>query len=161
MNDYEYKAIPAPERTVKVKGLKTPGERFAHLLTECLNEAASEGWEYVRAESLPCEERKGLFGKARSTQVVLIFRRALSSTPAPGEAFHHDEPAHRPEPRHMPEHHQPEPAAHSAHPIPRFRAEPALGQNAPAFADPAARREPVLRTRPADEPASDEDRDER
>ncbi len=74
---YEYKVIPAPQRTVKVKGLKTPGERFAHLLAEAMNAEAEEGWEFLRAETLPCEERKGLTGTAKSFQSVLIFRRAL------------------------------------------------------------------------------------
>ncbi|MCC5987254.1 MAG: DUF4177 domain-containing protein [Pararhodobacter sp.] len=148
MEDYEYKVIPAPARTVKVKGLKTAGERFAHLLSECLNEAASEGWEYVRAESLPCEERKGLMSTARSSQVVLIFRRQLPVAPVEEEAYPLAEP-------------EPAQAAHSAHPIPHFRSEPALGSGAPALGEAASRREPVLRARPADEPASGEDRDER
>ena len=150
MEDYEYKAIPAPARTVKVKGLKTAAERFAHLLSECLNEAASEGWEYVRAETLPCEERKGLFGTSRSTQVMLIFRRPLPVSPVEDEAV-------RPSLADR----ETAPAAHSAHPIPRFRAEPALGTGAPTHGEGASRREPVLRARPADEPASGEGRDER
>lgn len=153
MEDYEYKVIPAPVRTVKVKGLKTASERFAHLLTECLNEAAAEGWEYVRAENLPCEERKGLFGKARSNQVVLIFRRALpveheagyGAAPEAGAVFHHAEP-------------EPPKAPHSAHPIPRFRAEPALGQAAPGVNDPGTRREPSLRARAVDAPADNHER---
>ena len=165
MEDYEYKVIPAPARTVKVKGLKTPGERFAHLLTECLNEAANEGWEYVRAESLPCEERKGLFSKARSTEVVLIFRRALvydePQVESSADVFHHAEAAPRlaPEPPRravdMPDP-APSPAGQSAHPIPRFRAEPSLGQ-APAFGE-NSRREPMLRARQSDEPGNEDDR---
>ncbi len=165
MEDYEYKVIPAPARTVKVKGLKTPGERFAHLLTEYLNEAASEGWEYVRAESLPCEERKGLFSKAKSTQVVLIFRRALvydePQMESPAEVFHHAEPAsrHAPEPpRGAADTPGPAstPAGQSAHPIPRFRAEPSLGQ-APAFGE-NSRREPMLRARQPDQPGDEDER---
>lgn len=73
---YEYKVIPAPLRTIKVKGLKTPAERFAHLLEGALNAEVGEGWEFVRAETLPCEERKGLTGTAKSFQSVLVFRRA-------------------------------------------------------------------------------------
>lgn len=155
MEDYEYRVIPAPARTVKVKGLKTTGERFAHLLDEYLNEAACEGWEYLRAEALPCEERKGLFGKARSTQVVLIFRRQLPAPAAEGESPHHAEPEYRPESRPA----QAE-AARSVHPIPSFRAEPALGQGNPAGAE-ATRREPVLRARPAGDDERGDDRDER
>lgn len=72
---YEYKVVPAPLRTVKVKGLKTTEERFAHLIEEALNDEAAGGWEYLRSETLPCEERKGLTGTARSFQSVLVFRR--------------------------------------------------------------------------------------
>lgn len=73
---YEYKVIPAPLRTVKVKGLSTPAERFAHMLEGAVNAEAGEGWEFLRAETLPCEERKGLTGTAKSFQSVLVFRRA-------------------------------------------------------------------------------------
>lgn len=82
---YEYKAVPAPERTPRVRGLKTTGERFAHMLTETLNGLAGEGWEFLRAETLPCVERKGLMGSAASTQVVLIFRRELPRFVPPAE----------------------------------------------------------------------------
>lgn len=74
---HEYKVVPAPLRVARVKGLKTTPERFAHLLTEALNAVAAEGWEYVRTESLPCEERKGLTGTRTTTQAVMIFRREL------------------------------------------------------------------------------------
>jgi len=74
---YEYKVVPAPARTNKVKGLKTPGERFAHLLEECVNAEAAGGWEFLRSETLPCEERKGFTGTSKSFQSVLVFRRAV------------------------------------------------------------------------------------
>jgi hypothetical protein len=75
---HEYKVVPAPARAVKVRGLKTTEERFAHLLTETLNTQAADGWDYLRSETLPCTERKGLTGTRTTTQVVLIFRRALN-----------------------------------------------------------------------------------
>lgn len=74
---YEYKVVPAPARTAKVKGLKTPGERFAHLLEACVNAEAADGWEFQRSETLPCEERKGFTGIAKTFQSVLIFRRRV------------------------------------------------------------------------------------
>jgi hypothetical protein len=75
---HEYKVVPAPGRAVKVRGLKTTGERFAHTVTEVLNDLGAEGWEFLRSETLPCEERKGWFGGTRtSTQIVLVFRRPL------------------------------------------------------------------------------------
>jgi hypothetical protein len=74
---YEYKVVPAPEKSPRVKGLKgTP--RFAHGLQEIMNELAQDGWEYYRAESLPDEERKGLMSARETvTRNVLVFRREL------------------------------------------------------------------------------------
>lgn len=79
---YEYKVVPAPVRAVKVRGLKTTADRFAHLLSETMNALAAEGWEYQRAEALPCEERRGLTGTRTTTQTVMIFRRALAAPAA-------------------------------------------------------------------------------
>ncbi|MCU4653834.1 DUF4177 domain-containing protein [Roseibacterium sp. SDUM158016] len=74
---YEYKVVPAPERAPKVKGLKG-APKFAHALETTMNELAQDGWEYLRAESLPDEEKKGLMGgKEIVTRNVLIFRREL------------------------------------------------------------------------------------
>lgn len=75
MKKFEYKAIPAPSTGTKAKGLKSTEERFALSVTELLNEMAEEGWEYVRAETLPCDERKGLTGTQTTFQNLLIFRR--------------------------------------------------------------------------------------
>ena len=92
---YEYKVIPAPARAEKQRGLKTTAERFAHSLAQAINAEAEEGWEYVRAESLPCEERKGMMGGVRrSTETVLIFRRAVEW----GVEDEAAEPAERPAP---------------------------------------------------------------
>lgn len=76
MQSYEYLALPAPSRSPKVKGLKTPGERYAHQITMMLNELAAEGWEFWRSECLPSEERKGLTGTTTVQNHLLIFRRA-------------------------------------------------------------------------------------
>jgi Domain of unknown function (DUF4177) len=78
MRNFEYKAIPAPTRGSKAKGVKTTEDRFALSLSETLNEMAGEGWEYVRAETLPCDERKGLTGTQTTYQNLLIFRRFKS-----------------------------------------------------------------------------------
>jgi hypothetical protein len=136
---YEYKVVPAPARAAKVRGLKTTGERFSHALTEVLNDLGAEGWEYLRSETLPCEERKGWFGGTRtSTQIVLIFGRLL-------------------------------PAARSATAQPALRAEtaqPALRAEAvaqtAAAAEPVALREPLraeprpeLRPEPRPEPRAE------
>lgn len=75
MQSYEYLTVPAPLKGAKIKGLKTPSERFAYQLTLLLNQLAGEGWEYWRAEQLPSEERKGLTGTALVQHNLLIFRR--------------------------------------------------------------------------------------
>lgn len=80
MRKFEYKAVPAPTTGTKAKGVKTTEDRFALSLTETLNEMSAEGWEYVRAETLPCVERKGLTGSQQTYQNILIFRKLEAST---------------------------------------------------------------------------------
>lgn len=73
---YEYKVVPAPARGLKAKGVKTPEDRFAHALQTAMNELAADGWEYLRADTLPCEQREGLISKTTVFQNMLVFRRA-------------------------------------------------------------------------------------
>ncbi len=80
MRQFEYMAVPAPTTGTKAKGVKTREDRFALSMTDILNDHADEGWEYVRAEMLPMEERKGLTGTQTSYQNVLIFRRLQAET---------------------------------------------------------------------------------
>ena len=61
MQTYEYKAVPAPNRPKRVKGVKGTAGRFAALLTDTMNEMAQDGWEYMRSDSMPVEEKPGLF----------------------------------------------------------------------------------------------------
>lgn len=77
---FEYTAIPAPLRGEKAKDAKTPGERYALALTGELNRMAADGWEYIRADVLPSEERTGLTGRSTVYHNLLIFRRATSQT---------------------------------------------------------------------------------
>jgi hypothetical protein len=77
MNNFEYKVVTAPHQGKKARGVKTTADRFALALSDVLNEMAAEGWEYVRAETLPCDERRGLTGTQTTFQNMLIFRRAL------------------------------------------------------------------------------------
>lgn len=78
MQRFEYKVIAAPDRPAKAKGVRGTQARFAHALAEAMNQMAAEGWEYVRAETLPCEERTGLSSKTVNYQNMLVFRRALA-----------------------------------------------------------------------------------
>jgi hypothetical protein len=57
MTQFEYKVVPAPAKGEKVRGAKTTADRFAVTLTGVMNDLGREGWEYLRADTLPCEER--------------------------------------------------------------------------------------------------------
>jgi len=72
---FEYKAVPAPLRGTKAKGVKTTEDRFALAMTDALNEHAGDGWEFVRVETLPCESRRGLTGTQITDQAMMVFRR--------------------------------------------------------------------------------------
>lgn len=78
MQRFEFKVIPAPRRGEKARGVKTTEDRFALALTNLMNELGAEGWDYVRADTLPCDERVGLTGTKTTFQNVLVFRRAIS-----------------------------------------------------------------------------------
>jgi hypothetical protein len=86
MTRYEYKVVPAPVQGRKARGVKGTAGRFAHALETLMNELGAEGWEYVRADTLPCEERTGLTGRTTTYQNMLVFRRllrAVEDEPAP------------------------------------------------------------------------------
>ena len=98
MADYEYKVVAAPRRTKSFKGVRSHEDQFAHVLMEVMNDLAREDWEYVRAESLPCEEKTGLTSRVVGYQTVLVFRRSVKSgqrfftVPEPRRIEHHDIP---------------------------------------------------------------------
>lgn len=78
MSSYEYKVVTAPSKGVRAPGVKGSEGRFAHALEEAMNQMAGEGWEYVRAETLPAEERAGLTSTQTVYHNVLVFRRLRS-----------------------------------------------------------------------------------
>ncbi|MCR9125241.1 MAG: DUF4177 domain-containing protein [Rhodobacteraceae bacterium] len=75
MTQYEYKVVPAPGRGEKAKGVRAPEARFALALETLMNRLAEDGWEYLRAEMLPSEERQGLTGTTTNWRNMLVFRR--------------------------------------------------------------------------------------
>lgn len=85
MLHYEFKVIPAPRRGEKARGVKTTEDRYALTLTNVMNELGREGWDYVRADTLPVDERSGLTGTKTSYQNMLVFRRVIDAKPAPVE----------------------------------------------------------------------------
>jgi hypothetical protein len=86
MQQFEYRVVPAPQRGEKVRGAKTTAERFAAALMSVMNDLGRDGWEYLRADTLPCEERVGLTGKSSSFLHMLVFRRPLSAAVAESPA---------------------------------------------------------------------------
>ncbi|WP_298557551.1 DUF4177 domain-containing protein [uncultured Aliiroseovarius sp.] len=75
MTSYEYQVIPAPRKGKKARGVKGSEARFALAIQDVLNEASADGWEYLRTDTLPSEERSGLTGRATVYQNMLVFRR--------------------------------------------------------------------------------------
>jgi hypothetical protein len=86
MKRYEYKVIPAPRRGEKSREAKTTEDRFALALTTLMNQLGRDGWEYVRSETLPCDERSGFTGTKTTEQNVLVFRRVTGAEPVPSLA---------------------------------------------------------------------------
>jgi hypothetical protein len=103
---YEYKVIPAPRKGERARGVRSAEARFALTLQDVMNEQADEGWEYQRSDTLPCEQRKWMFGRTVVEQTMLIFRRAVeveaelgdmteyeADQPQPEAEAGHDRPA--------------------------------------------------------------------
>ena len=79
MQQFEYKIVPAPTRGQKSPGVKGAEARFAHGLETQINALAAHGWEYLRADILPSEERQGLTSSHTVYRSVLVFRRNVQS----------------------------------------------------------------------------------
>jgi hypothetical protein len=82
MAQFEYRVVPAPLRGIKSKGARTPEDRFALALAEVMNDLGRDGWEYVRCDTLPSEERTGLTGRTTVYRNMLVFRREHATTAA-------------------------------------------------------------------------------
>lgn len=81
---YEYQVVAAPKKGEKLRGAKTPSDRYAAALATIMNQMGRDGWEYVRSDALPSEERSGWTKRTMVYHHVLVFRRALAETaPAP------------------------------------------------------------------------------
>ena len=70
MSHYEYKVVPAPRRGLKGRGVKGAEARFAYAIQTLMNDMAVQGWEFLRAEALPSEERHGLLEGLREEAVM-------------------------------------------------------------------------------------------
>ncbi|PYE82501.1 DUF4177 domain-containing protein [Pseudoroseicyclus aestuarii] len=159
---YEYKVVPAPSRGLKGGG---KGEdRFAHALASAMNEQSALGWEYLRAEALPAEERRGLLRRASvETRYLLVFRRARdAAAQARGPELAPVAPAALDAPRQEP----PAPQAETTSPSVRppsaalaaaQRQAAAARRSEPATAHPAPKVDPEGSAVPAEAPAARRD----
>ncbi len=135
MQTFEYKVVPAPNRSKRVKGVKGTAGRFAAVLTETMNEQAADGWEYLRSDSMPVEEKPGLLkSRVETYQTVLVFRRATGAVAATPMAGYIEDQSDvvdpTPEPEQMPEvapeETTPEPETYAE---PEVRAEPTVSSD--------------------------------
>ena len=72
---YEYKVIPAPRKGRKARGVKGAEARFSLAVQQVMNDLGGDGWEFLRSETLPSEERQGLTSTQTVFRSVLVFRR--------------------------------------------------------------------------------------
>ncbi|MDT8328147.1 MAG: DUF4177 domain-containing protein, partial [Roseovarius sp.] len=87
MTVYEYKVVPAPRRGRKAPGVKTPEARFALGFEDVLNALGRDGWEYLRADILPSEERQGLASSHTVYRSVLVFAREIATSEPMGDGL--------------------------------------------------------------------------
>jgi hypothetical protein len=119
---FEYTVVPAPLRGEKSKDARTPADRYSVALSAELNRMARDGWEYVRADVLPSEERSGLTGRSTVYHNLLVFRRTVAALAAGTMARQPQpeypaaaSPARAPEPvPDLPQAAAPKPSDHSA-----------------------------------------------
>lgn len=76
MAGYTYKTVAAPRRLKKVKGVKGQDALLAHSVEDLISVEAAQGWEYLRADTFPVEEKGGMFSKPVVTErALLVFRK--------------------------------------------------------------------------------------
>ena len=85
MAQFEYSVIPSPRKGKSAKGVRGTEAKFANALSTLMNDMGQNGWEYVRADTLPCEERQGLTGKTVKYHSILVFRRPVAEVEAETE----------------------------------------------------------------------------
>lgn len=95
MQLFEYRVLPAPRKGRGARGLRGGAAKFANAVSGLMNEMGADGWEYLRADTLPCEERQGLTGKSVRYHSMLVFRRPVANEETNGaEVLALPEPEH-------------------------------------------------------------------
>lgn len=83
---YEYWVVPAPDRAQRNRAVKSETDRFALTLAQVMNDQGAEGWEFLRSETLPVSERRGLWRRQMVMRTMLVFRRAQAVVAQPAAA---------------------------------------------------------------------------
>lgn len=97
MQSFEYRVVPAPKRGVKAKGARLPEDRFALAVEGEMNRMARDGWEFVRSDTLPAEERRGLFSRQETVpRTLLVFRRPFAASATAPVTMPHSMPSAMP-----------------------------------------------------------------
>ncbi len=85
--NFEYKAIGAPEKAGRKRGLRRQSDRVAAAFEDILKAEAVDGWEYQRTDLLPVTESAGWFKRGHEvSRAVMVFRRPLDRAQMESEA---------------------------------------------------------------------------
>lgn len=82
MAEYEYKVVTAPRKAGRAKGVRGQDEKYAYTLGELMNKMAADGWQYLRAESLPVDKKAGMMGKTNEKYLSLLVFQRRTDVPA-------------------------------------------------------------------------------
>jgi hypothetical protein len=114
---FEYKCVGGPERPKRLRGAWSRSDRVALAMQDIISAEAVEGWEYLRTDLVPVEEKPGFFSRTHEVhRAVLVFRResdtartarpalapaarSLAAAPEPDAGLH----AHHADARELPE----------------------------------------------------------
>jgi hypothetical protein len=73
---FEYKCVGGPERPKRLRGAWSRSDRVALAMQEIIDSEAVDGWEYLRTDLVPVEEKASFLGRTQEVhRAVLIFRR--------------------------------------------------------------------------------------
>lgn len=77
---FEYKCVGGPERPRRLRGTHSRSDRVAVAMQEIIGAEAVDGWEYLRTDLVPVEEKAGIFSRPQEVhRAVLIFRREVGA----------------------------------------------------------------------------------
>ena len=82
MTKYEFRAIPCPERAMRAADMPPGADPFCETLAAAINDLATDGWDYIRAETIEVTSRRFLRLR-KQNRTFLVFRREARPLIAP------------------------------------------------------------------------------